>query len=172
MHDGAGRAGIEGDARAAAALSEALPCAGLFPLLFSVSHDLGVAVRADFAPMRAARQRLELLARPIVLPVVTEFERSRYAHVRVSGGTSSREAPTLEPTRDRKPVFVRALLHGRRGGRAAAIIRLEYRFDRRGVWQDVNDTALRPEIRVDDLIVERRRDIDAAICDAMVRGIR
>src|SRR5687768_12132688 len=58
---------------------------GLLTLLLAVGHDLRVAVRADLPPVRAAGQRLELLARPVVLPVVTELQGGRYAHLRLSG---------------------------------------------------------------------------------------
>ena len=78
VHDEAGRARIADGDRLAAALAPG--SARFFSLLFAVGHDLRIAVGADLTSVRAARERLELLARPVVLTVVTEFEGSRYAH--------------------------------------------------------------------------------------------
>ena len=50
---------------------------GFLPLQLAVGHDTGVAIGADLAPMCAARQRLELFARPVVLAVIAELQRIR-----------------------------------------------------------------------------------------------
>ncbi len=53
--------------------------AGLFSLELAIRHDLGVAIGAHFAAVSRARQRLELLAWPVMLPVVTELESIRHS---------------------------------------------------------------------------------------------
>lgn len=51
-----------------------------FSFLLPIRHDFRVAIGTDFAPVGSTGQRLELLARAVMLSVIAEFEGRRYAH--------------------------------------------------------------------------------------------
>src|SRR5512141_494443 len=63
---------------------------------------------------------------------------------------------------------VRRECAARVGARVAPLADCEYFFEPLRIWHDIDDSAALREQRVDRRLVERRRQIDAAVRDAVV----